>query len=108
MNITEIIGKYTSGKYTLEEANEELKKCGSALRIDPEKNTITEEEKRATVIGYYPDQACGFGLLDTGTGTMDKVEVCNGQLIGCDCGEMYALYIIAGRTYHVQGRTLVE
>lgn len=107
-NITEIILKYTAGETTLEETNAALKEAGSGLSLNPEKNVLTEEDKRATTIGYYPDQANGWGLLDTGTGSFDKVQVKNGQLVGCDCGEMYALYLIAGKTYRVKGAMLAE
>lgn len=106
--ITDIIGKYTTGEKTLEETNAALKEAGTGLRLDPEKNIITEAEKRATTIGEYPDMANGWGLLDSGTGTMDKVEIRNGQLVSCDMGESYALVFVAGRMYHVQGRKLVD
>ena len=106
--IAEIIGKYTAGEKTLEQANEELKKAEAGFHLDPNKNVITEAEKRQTVVGYYPEQANGFGMLDTGTGTLDKVRCENGHLVGCDCGDSYALYIIAGRTYQVKGTELVE
>lgn len=107
-SITEIIGKYTAGEKTLEETNAALKEAGAGLHLDPEKNTLTEADKRATTIGYYPDQANGWGLLDTGTGSLDKVRVQDGRLVNCDCGGMYALLLIAGRCYEVQGGALVE
>lgn len=105
-NLAEIMGLYTSGKTTLEETNKKLKEADADLRLDPEKNILTEEEKHRTFVGYYPEQASGFGLLDTGTGSLDKVRVQGGQLVDCDCGSMYALVFIAGKMYHVQGRTL--
>ena len=52
--------------------------------------------------------ANGYGLLDTGTGSLDKVLVKDGHLVDCDCGEMYALCMIAGKTFRVQGTALVE
>ena len=107
-NITEIILKYTAGETTLEETNAALKEAGSGLSLNPEKNVLTEEDKRATTIGYYPDQANGWGLLDTGTGSLDKAQVRSGVLVNCDCGEMHALFSIAGKTYQVRGRTLTE
>ena len=107
-NINETMSKYTAGEITLEQANEELKKAEAGIRLNPKKNVLTEEEKRATTIGCYPDQANGYGLLDTGTGTLDKVRCENGHLVGCDMGESYALYIIAGRTYQVKGTELVD
>ena len=107
-SVTEILGKYTAGEASLEETNAALKEAGSGLYLNPQKNVLTEEDKRATTIGYYPDQANGYGLLDTGTGTLDKVLVKDGKLVNCNCGEMYALCLIAGRTYEVKGDTLVE
>ena len=107
-NINETMSKYTAGEITLEQANEELKKAEAGFHLDPNKNLLTEEEKRATTIGCYPDQANGYGLLDTGTGTLDKVEVRDGHLVGCDCGEMYALCMIAGKVFPVKGAALTE
>ena len=106
--ISDIIGKYTTGEKTLEETNAALKEAGAGLHLDPEKNVLNEADKRATTIGYYPDQANGWGLLDTGTGSLDKVQVKNGRLVNCDCGEMYALLFIAGRRYEVKGTVLVD
>ena len=107
-NINETLRKYTAGEITLEQANEDLKKAEAGFHLDPNKNVLTEEEKRATTIGCYPDQANGFGMLDSGTGTMDKVQVKDGHLVGCDMGESYALCIIGGKVYEVRGTELVE
>lgn len=107
-NIEETIRKYSAGELTLEDANARLKDAGAPIHLDPQRNVLTEADKRATTIGYYPDQANGWGLLDSGTGTLDKVEVQSGKLVNMDCGEMYALCIIAGKTYHVKGDTLTE
>ena len=113
-NPTEIILKYTAGEATLEETNAALKEAGSGLYLDPQKNILTEEDKRATTIGYYPDQANGWGLLDTGTGSLDKVQVVNGKtkypintVIDGEAN-MLAYVLIAGRTYKVMGDTLVD
>ena len=104
--VNEIMEKYKAGEITVEEANAALE--GAGFHLDPQKNVLTEDEKRATTIGCYPDQANGFGLLDSGTGTLDKVRVKDGRLVNCDMGESYALLIIAGRTYRVKGTVLVE
>ena len=106
--VNEIMEKYTAGEITAEEANAKLASAEVGFFLQPGKNALTEEEMRATTIGYYPDQANGYGLLDTGTGTLDKVRCENGHLVGCDCGESYALLIIAGRTYQVKGTALVD
>lgn len=108
VNVTEIIGKYTNGEATLEETNQALKDAGSGITLVPGKNELTEEEIRGTTIGQYPDMANGWGLLDTGTGSYDKVEVRNGELVNCDCGQMKAIIIIAGRSYYVDGKKLVD
>ena len=107
-HLREIIGKYTAGEATLEHTNKALADIGAGFHLEPGKNILTEEEKRATTVGYYPEQANGYGLLDTGTGSLDKVQVKNGQLVGCDCGNMYALFSIAGKTYRVKGSALTE
>ena len=110
MTNIEILQKYTAGEMTLEQANAELK----GIKLNPGKNILTEEEMRATTVGYYPDQANGFGLLDTGTGSLDKVQVVNGKtkypintVIDGEAN-MLAYVLIAGRTYKVMGDTLVD
>lgn len=108
VNIAEIIGKYTSGEATLEETNQALKDAGSMVTLEPGKNELTEEEICGTTIGQYPDMANGWGLLDTGTGSYDKVEVRNGELINCGCGTMKAMICMAGRWYYVDDTTLVD
>ena len=99
--VNEIMEKYTAGEITAEEANAKLAAAEAGFHLEPGKNVLTEEEMRATTIGHFPDQANGFGLLDSGTGTLDKVRVKDGRLVNCDMGESYALLIIAGRTYRV-------
>ena len=96
MEINDIIAKYTAGEADLPTTNEALKEAGASFHLDPEKNTITEEERTT------------HGLLDTGTGTLDKVEILDMHLVNMDCGEMYALCIFNGKTYKVHGTELVE
>lgn len=105
-NINETLIKYTAGEINLEAANAALE--GTGFHLDPLKNVLTEEEMRATTIGYYPDQANGFGMLDTGTGTMNKVQVKDGRLVDCDMGSSYAAVYIAGHKYEIKGTELVE
>ena len=107
-HLKEIISKFSAGEFTLEAANKALANAGAGFRLDPRKNLLSEDEKRATTIGYYPEQANGYGLLDIGTGSLDKVQVKNGRLMNCDCGDMYALLAIAGKTYRVKGQVLAE
>ena len=103
MTNIEIIRKYTAGELTLAEANLKLR----GIRLNPGKNILTEEEKRATTVGYYPEQANGWGLLDTGTGSLDKVEIRKGKLVQDGMGEAFALCIIAGKSYEVKKDTLI-
>lgn len=107
-DLKDIINRYTAGDAALESTNAALDRVGAGFLLSPEKNVLSDEEKRATTIGYYPEQANGYGLLSTGTGTPDKVGIRNGKLVGRDCGTMYALVSIAGRTYHIKGNTLVK
>lgn len=106
MSYLESIKKYTAGEITLEEVNAAL--TGSGYHLEPGQNTLTEEEIRNTTIGQYPEMANGFGLLDTGTGSFDKVEIAGGHLVNSDLGIMPGMVIIAGRTYNVKGNTLTE
>lgn len=96
MNINEIIGKYTAGEATLEDTNKALKAEGAAFHLDPDRNTIADDERER------------FGLLDTGTGSLDKVEIAGMKLVNCDVGDMYALCTFNGQTYKVKGTKLVE
>ena len=106
--INEILQDYTAGKTPLDETNAALAENESGYHLNPGKNTLTEEEIRATTVGTYPDMANGWGLMDTGTGTLDKVEVREGKLVNCDLGIMPGMIIIAGRTYYIDGDTLTE
>ena len=94
-NTTEIIAAYTMGGISLEEANRRLAEAGASFVLDPDRCKLTPEMIEQ-----------GWGLLDTGTGTLDKVEVRDGHLVGCDCGEMYALCMIAGKVFPVKGAAL--
>lgn len=96
MNITEIIGKYTAGEATLEDTNKALKEEGATFHLGPDRNTIADGERER------------FGLLDTGTGSLDKVEIKDMELANMDCGDMYALCTFNGKTYKVKGKKLVE
>lgn len=96
MKSTEIIRAYTAGEKTLVEANSELYEIRAGFHLDPSRNEIKPEE-----VGR-------FGLLDTGTNTLDKVEVKDGELVNADCGEMVAHCFLAGKKYAVKGKKLEE
>ena len=106
MNTTQIIREYSSGRVTLEAANKALEAVGSPVRLDPEKNKLTAQELACTFVGDTPDTVCGWGLMDSGTGTLDKVKIKDGQLVDCDMGEAFAMVFVGGDAYEVKGKTL--
>ena len=108
--ITEIIETYKKEiekatndeerKAALDKANEGLK--GTGLYLDPEKNVIKPGE--AAIVCEDVSKMNGFALLDTGTGTKDKVEIKNGKLT-CSVGDMFALVVIGDALFEVQNGT---
>ena len=107
--ISKICGQVIDETLTVEEGYAALEKLGEKREDhNLEKLVLSETEKRQTTIGWYPDQANGWGMLDQGLGAMDKVAVRNGRLVGCDCGKMPALVFIAGRMYNVHGSVLTD
>lgn len=93
---TESILKYTAGEMTLEEVNKILKEEGAGYHLNPGRNEIAPGEEQ------------NFGLLDTGTSTLDKVRVENMELVYEDMGGMKAFCYYMGELYEVQGKKLVE
>lgn len=115
MDIHEILRRYTAGEETPEDVNAALEAAGAGFRLTPGRNELTDQDRRETVAGYYPEQAAGFGLLDTGTGSMEKVRVTGGTLefpvnevLPDGSTNMRAFVLIAGRRYEVMGRRLAE
>ncbi len=113
--IHEIVEDYTAGEADLEATNAALAEAGAGFSFKPGQNVITDEERRATTVGCYPEQANGFGLLDTGTGSMEKVKVTGGRLehpineVQSDGSTNTTAYVvICGKTYEVFGDTLGE
>ena len=96
MKSTDILRKYTNGQMSLQEANAALKECRAGFHLDPQRNYI------------HPGEKDLFGLLDTGTGTLDKVRVRDGKLSNADCGEMPATCTYNGKLYRVHGDELGE
>ena len=79
------------------------------------KNEITPEEAAQTVTGETPEEVTGYGLLDTGTGSMEKVKIVNGKLgdainqVNPDgTTNMLAFVIIGPKRYEVKGDTLAD
>ena len=98
-SINEILRGYTAGEADLETTNAALREAGAGFHLEPGRNELTEEDRRQTTVGYYPEQASGYGLLDTGTGSMEKVRVAGGRL---------EHPVNEVRPYEVLGDTLAE
>ena len=96
MKSTDILRKYTDGQMSLQEANAALKECRAGFHLDPQRNYI------------HPGEKDLYGLLDTGTGTLDKVRVRDGKLSNADCGAMPATCTYNGKLYRVHGDKLGE
>lgn len=96
MKSTDILRKYTNGQMSLQEANAALKECRAGFHLDPQRNYIHPGEKNL------------YGLLDTGTGSLDKVRVRDGKLSNADCGAMLATCTFNGKLYRVHGDRLGE
>lgn len=113
MGINDIIKDYTSGKASVEETNAALQAAGAGFSFRPGQNTLTETEIREAVGGPMPQDADGWGLLDTGTGSLDKVRVTGGkldhavnQVLDDGITNMRAYVYIGGYTWEVYGDTL--
>lgn len=89
-DIETILRDYTSGETTLEETNTALADAGMGVKLDPEKNTIKPGEENA------------YGLMDTGTGSLDKVRIKGGKLVH-SVGTMAARVYWKGVCYDVTG-----
>ena len=104
MKTNDIIRAYTKGELTLEAANAKLKEIGVNLRLVEGKNQLTAQEIAATLVGDTPQEANGWGLLDTGTGAFfEKVHVVDGVTVDYDNGAdtNYALVLIGGKMYKI-------
>ena len=110
ININEVIEAYKKEiekatndedrKAALAKANKALK--GTGIQLDPEKNVIKPEE--AAVVCEDVSKINGFALLDTGTGTMDKVEIKNGKLV-YSVGDIVAFVVIGNALFEVMNGT---
>lgn len=113
MTINEAISKYTTGEFSTEEVNTVLAEAGAGYSFRPGQNELTEADLRATTVGHYPDQANGYGLLDSGTGSLEKVRVTRGVLdhavntvLPDGSTSMLAYVHICGKVFQVFGDTL--
>ena len=51
--------------------------------------------------------AQGYCYLDTGTGSLDVVQVKNGRLVDNDMGEMAAFVLMDGKWHEVKGNKVL-
>ena len=103
-NIGEILALYTSGENTLEQTNAELKAAGVGYHLDHNKNNLAPAEIMETKTFPVVE---GWGLLDSGTGSLDKVQVLGGELLH-GMGDAFALLFIGGKRYKVHDTSLEE
>ena len=114
-DINKILRDYTAGEADLETTNTALAEAGAGYHLEPGHNEITEKDRRETAVGYYPEQALGWGLLDTGTGTLDKAWVefeylqnPVNEVLPDGSVNMEAYITICGKIYRVLGSKLSE
>ncbi len=103
-----VILDYSRGEVGLDETNEKLKKMGSKVTLDPMRNMFTAEELMNTTVGETPDEANGYGIMDHGVGSMEKVHVVNGRTPDVNMGEEVAFVYIGGKKYRLCGDVLVD
>ena len=97
MTTTEIIAAYTMGSISPEEANRRLDEAGAGFTLAPDRCKLTPEMIEQ-----------GWGLLDTGTGTLDPVQVKDGELVDTDLGDMPGFACLRGVWHEVKGRRIVR
>ena len=104
MKASEIIRKYTEKAITLEEANQLLEENGSTVRLDLFKNAISGQEFAETKVNDDPVKVTGWGMMNHGVGSMEKMHIQNGKL-DYDTGfhgDTAVLYI-KGKMFRVNG-----
>ena len=107
-NLEDILHDYTRGDKPLDETNQELKELDCGLQLDPARNLISAQELAETRVGETPAEANGWGILDHGVGSLEKVHVVNGRTVDVDMGHEAAYVYIAGRKYRLRSDVLTE
>lgn len=95
--VTDTINAYAKGGITLEECNRRLREMVHPILVDPDRPRLTPEMI-----------ADGWGLLDTGTGTLDPVQVRDNELVDNDMGDMPAFVCLKGTWYEVKGNKIIR
>ena len=65
-------------------------------------------DRAETTVGDTPDQANGWGLMDHGFSTLEKVRVENGHTLNVDMGGELAYVFMDGKQYTLVGTRLTE
>ena len=97
MTTAKIIATYTMGGISLEEANRRLAEAKAGFALDPDRCKLTPEMIEQ-----------GWGMLDTGTGTLDPVQVRDNELVDNDMGDMPAFVCLNGAWYEVKGNKIIR
>lgn len=101
--MSKIFRAVADGELTFEEANIKLEEAGYDVRLVKDQNKITDEEKAANIVDDDPSKVTGWGVLDMGIGSPDKIYVENGKF-SHDTGfdeTSVCYFIINDRTYRV-------
>ena len=107
-NLEDILHDYTRGDKPLDETNQELKELDCGLQLDPTRNLFSARELLEARGGETPDEANGWGILDHGVGSLEKVHVVNGRTVDVDMGQETAYVYMAGKRYRLRGDVLTE
>ena len=107
--INTILSKYTAGETSLEETNAALKEADSNVRLDPTRNLFSPQELMSTSLGdNAPETVTGWGLMDHGVGSLEKVRLEHGKTVDVDMGSEYALVYVCGQKFRLQGTVLTK
>lgn len=104
--VMNVIKRYTSGEITQNEANLKLVSAGvKGIDIEPMNDFLENSDVQ---ISADLTNVNGYVKIDTGTGTMDTVRVCDNKLVNCDLGNMEGLAIAGKFRFNVKGDKITE
>ena len=106
--LEEVLYDYTRGEKTLEEANNVLMKRGPPRSTHLPRTMLFRSRLAEARAGETPDEANGWGILDHGVGSLEKVHVVNGRTVDVDMGQETAYVYMAGKRYRLRGDVLTE
>ncbi len=104
MSVNEIMQEYSKGTIGLADANRMLKEASKfGLQIDPYKNVLTASEAAEIVVSNDPTKCSGYGFMNHGIGTPEKMHLKNGKF-DYDTGfdeSTRAVFYIGGKMFRV-------